>query len=239
AGTTVAALSASLLGSGQMVPLDPSFPSRATVGGVLAAGLSGPRRLRYGPVRDTVPEVHFVSSAGRVIKAGGPVVKNVSGFDLCRVLVGSLGTLGFLAEVVLRAQPLPAATRWLAAAVDPFEARRRLFRPSSILWDGATTWILLEGHPADIDAEVAHLGGNATEVDAPPGLPEDRRSVRPSEILDLRGTFMAEVGVGTVHVVDDKSRPQREVDPSTLHLNKSLRLAFDPQGRLNPGRMVP
>jgi NAD dependent epimerase/dehydratase family enzyme len=83
-----------------MVPLDPVDPERATVGGVLAVGESGIRRLRYGPVRDTVLEVRFVNAAGKVVKAGGPVVKNVTGYDLCRLLVGSVGTLGFLAEVV-------------------------------------------------------------------------------------------------------------------------------------------
>jgi FAD/FMN-containing dehydrogenase len=104
AGTTVAELDAVLAEHGQMVPLDPADPTRATVGGVLAEGVSGIRRLRWGPVRDTVLEVRYVSAEGRVVKSGGPVVKNVSGFDLCRLMVGSRGTLGVLAEVVLRVQ---------------------------------------------------------------------------------------------------------------------------------------
>src|SRR3954471_9116054 len=111
AGTTVAELADALAGGGQMVPLDPVDPTKATVGGVLAVGESGLRRLRYGPVRDTLLEARFVNATGKVVKAGGPVVKNVTGFDLCRVLVGSVGTLGFLVEVVLRAQPLPSVQR--------------------------------------------------------------------------------------------------------------------------------
>src|SRR4029077_12080729 len=120
----------------------------ATVGGVLAVGRSGIRRLGYGPVRDTLLEARYVSAEGRRVKAGGPVVKNVSGFDLCRLLVGSLGTLGLLAQVVLRCRPLPAVSRWLAGGADPFDLLGRLYRPSSILWDGTTTWVLLEGHAA-------------------------------------------------------------------------------------------
>src|SRR3954470_25022616 len=158
AGTTVAELDAALAEGGQMVPLDPPDPVRATVGGVLAVGHSGIRRLRYGPIRDTLLEARYVGADGRVVKAGGPVVKNVSGFDLCRLLVGSLGTLGFLAEVVLRAQPLPQQSVWLAGDDEPFAVRDRLFRPSSILWDGARTSVLLEGLAADVDAERRALG---------------------------------------------------------------------------------
>src|SRR5438309_4583185 len=149
AGTTVAELDAVLGEHGQCVAL--SGDDGATVGGVLAVGHSGIRRLRQGPVRDVLLEARYVSAGGRLIKAGGPTVKNVSGFDLCRLLVGSLGTLGFLGEVVLRCRPLPATSRWLAGETDPFELFRRLTQPSSILWDGTKTWVLLEGHPADVD----------------------------------------------------------------------------------------
>ncbi|MGH9268654.1 MAG: FAD-binding oxidoreductase, partial [Acidimicrobiales bacterium] len=83
AGTTVAELGAAVGERGQMVPLDPADPSRATVGGVLAAGQSGLRRLRYGPVRDLLLETRFVTAEGRLVRAGAPVVKNVTGYDLC------------------------------------------------------------------------------------------------------------------------------------------------------------
>ena len=82
---------------------------------------------------------------------------------------------GILAEVVLRVRPLPGASRWLQGAADPFEVRRRLHRPSSILWDGASTWVLLEGHPADVDAETRSLGASFGEVDGPPPLPSVSR----------------------------------------------------------------
>jgi glycolate oxidase FAD binding subunit len=239
AGTTCAALDAVLAEHGQMVPLDPRQPERATIGSVLASGRSGIRRLRYGPVRDVLLEATLVLADGTTVKAGGPVVKNVTGYDLCRLFVGSRGTLGFLVECVLRCQPRPAVARWLRSepGADPFAVRRRLFRPSSILWDGATTWVLLEGRAAEVEAEQRALGDGWVEVDGPRELPGGgRESLRPSELRGLEGEFVAEVGVGTVH------RPYpvapRPVDPSTLALHERLKASFDPEGRMNPAGSV-
>ena len=237
AATTVADLDDALAEHGQTVAL-PAWPA-ATVGGVLAVGHSGLRRLRLGPVRDTLLEATYVSAEGRVVKAGGPVVKNVSGFDLCRLLVGSLGTIGLLAQVVLRVVPVPAASRWLRAdGADPFAVLRRLHRPSSVLWDGTTTWVLLQGHPADVAEQAALLPGGWEEVDGPPARPTGgRRSLRPSELRSLRGEFLAEVGVGVVHTTEPA--PARTLDPAVADLNRRIKATFDPTGRLNPGRAVP
>jgi glycolate oxidase FAD binding subunit len=238
AGTTVAELSAALAEGGQQVPLDPSVPERATVGGVLAVGHSGLRRLRYGHVRDTLLEVRLVTADGKLVKAGGPVVKNVSGYDLCRLFVGSLGTIGFAAEVVLRCTPLAPVSQWLRSGdgADPFAARDRLFRPSSILWDGTATWVLLEGHAADVSAERSALGPGWTEAEGPPPVPGGgRRSVRPSELRDLEGEgFVAEVGVGTIHT--EHAVEAEGPDLSTTALHDGIKAAFDPAGRMNPGR---
>jgi glycolate oxidase FAD binding subunit len=248
AGTPIAELQEVLAGAGQMVPLDPEDPDRATVGGVLAVGRSGIRRLRYGPVRDTVLETVHVSAGGELVKAGAPVVKNVSGYDLCRLLVGSLGTLGLLAEVVLRVQPMPAARQWRQAhGADPFAAHARLFRPSSVLWDGETTFVLLEGHPADIAEEAGRLGPPFEETDALPRLPGGGRcSMRPGQVRRFcsarpPGTFLAEIGVGTVHLAEALDAAQAAgggagLDPAAARLNDELKARFDPDGRLNPGR---
>jgi glycolate oxidase FAD binding subunit len=236
AGTTVTELDAALAAVGQTVALPP-WPG-ATVGGVLAVGHSGVRQLGWGPVRDVLLEARVVSAEGRLIKAGGPTVKNVSGYDLCRLLVGSLGTLGLIGEVVLRTRPLPAAERWLAGHADPFALVAQLYRPASVLWDGTTSWVLLDGHPSDVDAEAALTG--LTEVAAPPDLPPHRWSLRPSELPALSmapegapGRFVAEVGTGVVHA--DVPAPPRPVDRHVADLHRRLKAAFDPTGRLNPG----
>ena len=109
AGTPVAELHAALAEAGQRTAL----PERGgTVGGALAVGESDFRALGRGLVRASVLQVRYVSAEGRLINSGGPTVKNVSGFDLPRLMVGSLGTLGLLAEVILRTNPIPAVDRW-------------------------------------------------------------------------------------------------------------------------------
>ncbi|MFI5045505.1 MAG: FAD-binding oxidoreductase [Acidimicrobiia bacterium] len=211
AGTTARELAARLAEHGQECPLDPRDPA-ATVGGLLSAGLSGHRRLRYGPLRDRVLEVRFVTADGRVVKAGGPTVKNVTGFDLPRLLVGSLGTLGVIVQVTLRCEPLADAACWYTTALDPFVVRRRTFRPSTIAWDGHTTSVLLEGIDPDLVAEAS--AADASPATAPPDFPtgehRGRISARPATLgalaaaLEASGArWLAEVGVGTVHVAAD------------------------------------
>jgi glycolate oxidase FAD binding subunit len=212
AGTPVRELADALAEHGQECPLDPRSEA-ATVGGVVAVGLSGHRRLRYGPVRDRVLEVRFVTGDGRVVKGGGPTVKNVSGFDLPRLLVGSLGTIGIVVQVILRCQPRAPAAEWFTSELDPFEVRRRTFRPSCIAWDGHTTHVRVGGVARDIASERA--AARATASSGGPRWPEGphrgRVSVRPGAVaalgaaLDTCGVrWIAEVGVGTVHVAADR-----------------------------------
>jgi glycolate oxidase FAD binding subunit len=228
AGTTVAELDEALAGVGQRVALPPA----GTVGGALASGRSGLRRLGCGPVRDTLLQARYVSADGCVVKAGGPTVKNVSGFDLCRLLVGSWGTLGFLGEVILRTRPLPARSAWYAGRADPFALLERLYRPVSILWDGTTTWVCLEGHPDDVAAQAALSG--LGEVAGPPPVPAGGRESRPpSELATLTGEFLAEIGVGVVHRPHEV--PPRQAAAEVVALHRRLKAEFDPAGRLNPG----
>jgi FAD/FMN-containing dehydrogenase len=187
-----------------------------------------------------VLQVQYVSAAGEVVKVGGPTVKNVSGFDLCRLLVGSRGTLGLLADVILRTRPRPVDEQWFSGERDPWELLTELYRPTSILWDGATTWILLDGHPDDVQRQVAASG--LRPVEGPPELPEQRWSVAPTSMTALRsdragmgkaGTFVAEIGVGIVHHTRPQVRPSP--DQVTVDLHRRIKFEFDPDGRLNPG----
>ena len=236
AGTTVAELDDALAAVGQTVAL-PCWPG-ATIGGVLAVGHSGIRRLGWGPARDTVLEVRAIGADGAIVKAGGPVVKNVTGYDLCRLFVGSLGTLALLGEVVVRTRPVPPVEQWVAGEADPFALVHRLHRPASVLWDGTRTWVLLDGHADDVREQAAATG--LPEADGPPPLPTHRRSCRPSELRHLRpgdgGGFVAEVGVGVVH---QHERPApRQLSPELAELHRRVKSAFDPTGRLAPGRDV-
>jgi glycolate oxidase FAD binding subunit len=110
AGMTLAELQRHLAPHRQRLALDPPAPERATVGGIVAANAFGPRRTRYGVARDLVIGMTVVRADGVVARGGGKVVKNVAGFDVPRLLCGSLGTLGLVAEVVFRLHPLPEAS---------------------------------------------------------------------------------------------------------------------------------
>lgn len=105
-GMTLAALQSVLYPEKQFVPIDAPFPERATLGGIVAANLNGPRRSSYGSVRDLVIGLKVILASGESIKAGGKVVKNVAGYDMCKLFVGSLGTLGIITEVTLRVTPM-------------------------------------------------------------------------------------------------------------------------------------
>mgnify|MGYP003135900577 CR=1 FL=1 len=230
AGTPLDELDATLAVHGQSV----AIPPVGTVGGALAVGQSGIRRLGYGPVRDSLLQAGFVNARGQIVKAGGPTVKNVSGFDLCRLLVGSRGTLGFIGEVILRTRPRAGFEQWFTTTADPFELFPKLYRPTSVLWNGDLTWVLLEGHERDVIAQADryHLEAGEPPRELPSG---GRWSMRPSHLPALVGSggFVAEIGVGIVH--HEAPAPLRPCEPAVLKLHRRLKHEFDPTGRLNPG----
>jgi FAD/FMN-containing dehydrogenase len=106
--------------SGCFVPLDPPFSEKASIGGIVATNTNGPRRLLYGLPRDLVLGVRFVTPKGDVIGTGGKTVKNVSGYDVSKLMIGSLGSLGILCEMTLRLLPLPEKMETLLFSFDSF-----------------------------------------------------------------------------------------------------------------------
>jgi len=191
-------------------------------------------------------EVHVVTGRGDVVKGGGPTVKNVSGFDLCRLMVGSHGRLGAIAEVTLRTRPLPRATCWLS--VDDVDGSRiadlvaHLYRPSAVLWNGFVGWVCLEGHPSDIEAartEMRDHGFSNQESMSGPDLAAlpYRWSIAPRAVVahveERSGRVTAEVGVGVVH--SDQVPPRRKTDAAIEDIHRRLTDSFDPERRLNPG----
>ena len=111
AGLRWADLTALLAKNRQMIPLDPPFFENATVGGVVAANTSGPRRRLYGSVRDVVIGMQFATLEGKIVQSGGMVVKNVAGLDMGKLMIGSFGTLAAIGIVNFKLTPTPDATR--------------------------------------------------------------------------------------------------------------------------------
>jgi len=123
AGTRLAEVEQLLAQNGQYLPFDPPLLEQgATLGGTVAAGLSGPMRQRFGGVRDFILGVQFVDGEGNLVRGGGKVVKNAAGFDLPKLMVGSLGRLGILTELAFKVFPFPKATATLRITFPALEA---------------------------------------------------------------------------------------------------------------------
>lgn len=115
-GLRVSELAEQLQAEGQQLPIDVPLPHRATLGGAVARNSSGPRRFGYGTLRDYLIGVTAIDGNGRMFHAGGRVVKNVAGYDLCKLLVGSLGTLGVVSQLTFKLKPVPESVGTLVAA---------------------------------------------------------------------------------------------------------------------------
>lgn len=171
AGTPLAELEAALAEKGQCLPFEPPcFGDNGTVGGMVAGGLSGPARASVGAVRDYVLGATLVNGRGEVLSFGGQVMKNVAGYDVSRVLAGSLGTLGVIAEVSLKVLPVPPAEATLEFACGQADALRLLNewggRPlplNASCWfeyaGAGALYLRLRGAVAAVEAACAHLGG--------------------------------------------------------------------------------
>lgn len=182
-GTPLAAIEATLAECGQCLPCEPPrFSPDATIGGMVAAGLSGPRRASAGSVRDYVLGVQLLDSAARELRFGGQVMKNVAGYDVSRLIAGSLGTLGLITEVSLKVLPLPVAAATLRFTMTQGEALDQLNRwagqPLPIVascWEDGSLTLRLAGARAAVEAAKKKLGAGAT---VPAGFFDDLRDQR-------------------------------------------------------------
>ena len=170
AGTPVADIQSALAAQGQYMPFDPPLAQAgATLGGIVAAGTSGPGRVRYGGVRDFLIGTRFVDGRGELLRGGGKVVKNAAGFDYPKLFVGSLGRLGILTEVTFKVFPEPPAYATLAIdcadlptalvqvrsmSRSKFDINGLDFAPSAAGWH---VWVRLGGLAATLDERMASL----------------------------------------------------------------------------------
>lgn len=238
AGTTVAELHAALAERNQRTAL-PERSTASTIGGTLAVGENDVHVLGRGRLRTALLQVRYVSAEGRLVTGGGPTVKNVSGFDLPRLMVGSLGTLGLIAEVILRTNPIPPASMWLTSPdCDPFAVLDAVRSPSAVLFAQARTWVQLEGHQADIDHEQTNLDaiGTFTETEGGPQLPPHRWSLSPADLRRFDGPADSVLSIGVGTVWSSEPQPTRHLAGGNALIASRLRREFDPTGRLNPGR---
>jgi glycolate oxidase FAD binding subunit len=262
AGTSFAELDAALAAEGQECSLDPESPD-ATIGGVLACGLSGRRRLRHGPLRDHVLEVHAITGDAHAIKGGGPTVKNVTGYDLPRLFVGSFGTLGVITQVTLRCRPRAVVAQWFEHDLDA----PAVTRPSARVWDGERVRTLVEGSAVDV-AQQRNGFAICPPPNRPTGAHRGRISIAPARTEELARRlngvrWEAELGVGTIHVAGDDAEVivraraaasalggwcLREAGGAAdddgfgralpaVDVMRRVRAAFDPDRKLNPGRL--
>ena len=166
-GTPLAEIEAVLAERNQMLAFEPPhFGEGATLGGAIAAGLAGPRRATSGGVRDFMLGAKLLDGKGDVLTFGGQVMKNVAGYDVSRMLAGSLGTLGLLLEVSVKVLPKPFAETTLCLELPEGEAIRKLnawggqpLPLSASCWHNGSLWLRLSGAQAAVDAAVRLIGG--------------------------------------------------------------------------------
>ena len=203
AGSLLKESQAVLGGNGQFIALDPPHADLATLGGILATNSSGPRRLRYGASRDLVLAIRVVHADGKVTKGGAKVVKNVTGYDMNKLYIGSLGTLGIIVEATFRLHPVPAVEKTFLApfgsldavkgvvagildsSLVPFavellnaEASRRVAAEAGLPWSQASYGLAVaigSARPEAVDAQLETVRRLCKEAGAPQGHVLDGR----------------------------------------------------------------
>jgi glycolate oxidase FAD binding subunit len=182
AGTPLADIDAILDDAGQMLPCEPpGFDGMATIGGVVASGLSGPRRPWAGSVRDFILGCRIITGEAKHLRFGGQVMKNVAGYDVSRLIGGSFGCLGLITEVSLKVLPKPRESRCLTFAMQASEAMRELsaWRKAALPVSGAChldgkLHVRLEGGRGSVRAALDRIGGETLDPQFWSALREQR-----------------------------------------------------------------
>lgn len=172
AGTRLSVLQAALAEKHQMLGFEPPmFGEASTIGGVVASGLSGPRRPWAGAARDFVLGTRVITQEGKLLRFGGEVMKNVAGYDLSRLMAGAQGTLGVLTDISFKVLPLPTATHSLRLSLDLADALKKLAelgrQPLPITaaaWHNGELFLRLEGGKSSVKATRERLGGEPLDA---------------------------------------------------------------------------
>lgn len=228
----------------------PERPGASTVGGVIASGRSSLRRARLLATRERMLEVTLVTGDGRIVRGGGRVVKNVSGFDLPRLAVGSFGSLGVITSVCLKLWPVPQSAA--TVQIEDIGAAAVVKRPLAVLEDNKTKRVYLWGTPEEVEASSQRIGGTVVAgLDWPSDpMGEFRWSLRvpPSAIrsaiaaLPSGWTYLAVHGAGEIRAASDKRDGASELRAHAEGLGGALVVvaspdgdSFDPWGTPPPG----
>jgi glycolate oxidase FAD binding subunit len=172
-GTSLADLETALQEQNQFLPFEPPhFGDGATLGGCVAAGLAGPRRASAGAVRDFVLGARLIDGRGRDLRFGGEVMKNVAGYDVSRLLAGSLGTLGLIAEASLKVLPRPPCERTIRLEMNESDALAAMNRwagqplpISATAWTAGELFVRLSGAEPAVHAAAHRIGGEKIDAD--------------------------------------------------------------------------
>ncbi len=228
----------------------------ATVGGILAAAVTDRRRLRAGPVRDSLLEVVVVTGDGRIVTGGGRTVKTVTGYDLPRLMTGSLGTLGVIVQVTLKLWPLPMAEQWFTMGGDTpdmLEAAAEIlsatYRPAAVIVSPGALHVCLSGVPGDVVAPLGMTpaaepdgpGGDIVEIGVPPAALADLSRRLHGDGRDFEawmGTGICRVQVATAAEVAAVHDLAVMFDGHAQVIDGDAGLRTDPFGPSPPGAHI-
>ena len=253
AGVTLAQLQARLAEHNQWLPIDPPGADTLVIGALLAANKSGPRRFGYGTVREHLLGIKVVLADGRVIKAGGKVVKNVAGYDLCKLFVGSHGTLGVIVEATFKVLPRPESELFLKRTSSQLDELAPLLQQvnqsplTPVVLDlhgsgaGHTIVLGLAGTREDVEwqrEQASALGFTESAAldydEAMASEPVQAASVLPSKLIETikslhAQSYVARAGNGLIYFRGGRAPTGRELP---LKLMRRIKETYDPKGIL-------